>query len=64
MYNVSSFLQVKENLYPIIIDDTKQILLGKIAYQKNCSSCHKVNLVGVTQWKIRDDKGNLPAPPH
>ena len=63
MYYVSNFYQVKENFYPITIDDAEQILLGKIVYQKNCSSCHKVNLAGVPQWKIRDDKGNLQAPP-
>ena len=63
MYYVSNFYQVKENFYPITIDDAEQILLGKTVYQNNCSSCHKVNLAGVTQWKIRDDTGNLPAPP-
>ena len=63
MYYVSNFYQVKENFYPITIDDAEQILLGKTVYQNNCSSCHKVNLAGVTQWKIRNDTGNLPAPP-
>ena len=63
MYYVSNFYQVKENFYPIAIDDAEQILLGKTVYQSNCSSCHKVNLAGVTQWKIRNDTGNLSAPP-
>ena len=63
MYYVSNFYQVKENFYPITIDDAEQILLGKTVYQNNCSSCHKVNLAGVTQWKIRDDTGKLPPPP-
>ena len=63
MYYVSNFYQVKENFYPITIDDAEQILLGKTMYQNNCSSCHKVNLAGVAQWKIRDDTDNLPAPP-
>ena len=63
MYYVSNFYQVKENFYPITIDDAEQILLGKTVYQNNCSSCHKVNLTGVTQWKISDDKANLSAPP-
>ena len=63
IYFVSSFFQVTRTLYPITIDDAEQVVLGKAVYQNNCSSCHKVNLAGEPQWKIRDGIGNLPAPP-
>ena len=33
-------------------------------YQEHCASCHGVNLEGQANWRIPDEDGTLPAPPH
>ena len=38
--------------------------LGKEIYTKNCASCHGKNLEGQPNWRNRNEKGYLPAPPH
>ena len=40
------------------------ISLGKIVYNKNCASCHGVNLEGQKDWMSRLPVGLMPAPPH
>ncbi len=40
------------------------VALGEILYQQYCASCHGVELEGQPNWKIRDENGYLPAPPH
>ena len=36
---------------------------GKIAYEKNCVSCHMINLAGAENWKGVDEDGHRKAPP-
>ena len=36
---------------------------GKIAYEKNCVSCHMINLAGAENWKGMDEDGHRKAPP-
>lgn len=45
-------------------DDLKLVALGKKVYDANCASCHGVGLQGEVNWRERNDKGLLPAPPH
>ena len=33
-------------------------------YLQECASCHGKNLAGQANWRERDDKGYMPAPPH
>lgn len=46
-------------------NNAKYVSLGKQIYQKNCASCHGVNLEGqVPDWQSPGADGRLPAPPH
>jgi len=49
--------------FPITRDSELMIARGKIAYQNNCVSCHKVNLAGAENWKGIDENGHRKAPP-
>ena len=37
---------------------------GETLYQQFCASCHGVDLEGQPNWRLRDENGFLPAPPH
>jgi mono/diheme cytochrome c family protein len=41
-----------------------QVASGKIIYERHCASCHGANLEGEPDWKSRNAKGRMPAPPH
>jgi len=43
---------------------SKEVAQGKVLYNQHCASCHGVNLEGQPNWKERNEKGRLPAPPH
>ena len=63
-----SFLFITETTYshshfPITRDSTLMIARGKIIYENNCVSCHKVNLIGAEKWKSLDEDGHRKAPP-
>ena len=51
------------NHFPITTDSKLMIERGKIAYEKNCVSCHMINLVGAQNWKGMDEDGHRKAPP-
>ncbi len=40
------------------------IAAGAEVYADNCASCHGADLEGEPDWRIRDEDGLLPAPPH
>lgn len=42
----------------------RDIATGKALYAENCASCHGDNLEGQPNWRIADEDGVLPAPPH
>ena len=42
----------------------RDIALGKKLYTEQCASCHGANLQGQPNWRIQNDDGTLPAPPH
>jgi len=46
------------------VSNKQLVALGKILYQQYCASCHGAELEGQPNWKIRDENGYLPAPPH
>ncbi|MXY91904.1 MAG: c-type cytochrome [Caldilineaceae bacterium SB0670_bin_27] len=46
------------------VSNTQLVALGEILYQQYCASCHGAELEGQANWKIRDENGFLPAPPH
>ena len=51
------------NHFPITTDSKLMIERGKIAYEKNCVSCHMINLAGAENWKGMDEDGHRKAPP-
>ena len=51
------------NHFPITTESKIMIERGKIAYKKNCVSCHMVDLAGAENWKEMDEDGHRKAPP-
>ena len=45
-------------------DNSETITIGKDIYLQECASCHGENLAGQANWRQRDGKGYMPAPPH
>lgn len=37
---------------------------GKGLYASYCAECHGQNLEGQPDWRVRNEDGTLPAPPH
>ncbi len=37
---------------------------GQVIYAQNCASCHGANLEGQENWRVENEDGTLPAPPH
>src|SRR5260370_14946252 len=37
---------------------------GRTIYEQYCASCHGANARGASNWQERDERGELPAPPH
>ena len=63
-----SFILISESSYshihyPITRDSALMVARGKIIYENNCISCHKVNLIGAENWKDLDEDGHRKAPP-
>ena len=44
--------------------DAGQVKYGRALYQQYCASCHGANAEGAPNWQVRDQQGELPAPPH
>ena len=44
--------------------DPQLVAHGETLYQQHCASCHGVDLEGQPNWRLRDENGFLPAPPH
>lgn len=44
--------------------DVKQVSLGKLFYERQCASCHGINLEGQRNWRAPKPDGSLKAPPH
>ncbi len=40
------------------------IAAGSKLYAEHCAACHGVNLEGQPNWKVPNEDGTLPAPPH
>lgn len=44
--------------------DSETVALGAAVYETSCASCHGANLEGQPDWRVSDEDGRLPAPPH
>ena len=42
----------------------RDIAAGTALYAEHCASCHGANLEGQPNWRVPNDDGTLPAPPH
>lgn len=45
-------------------DDPEVRALGNKVYAAHCAACHGARLEGQPNWRMRDARGLLPAPPH
>ena len=60
-YRTTPAQTITVNAQPV---STEQIALGKQVYNANCATCHGINAEGQPNWKIPDENGVFPAPPH
>jgi mono/diheme cytochrome c family protein len=44
--------------------DADRIVEGAELYEQNCATCHKADRSGDPNWKIANDDGIFPPPPH
>lgn len=44
--------------------DAELVELGHTVYQQYCASCHGAQGEGAPDWKKRNERGELPPPPH
>ena len=44
--------------------DTTLVNTGRNVYEMACANCHGSKLQGQPNWRVRDARGYLPAPPH
>ena len=49
--------------FPITNKDEATLVLGKVLYEKNCASCHAINLSGAKNWKEGKDEDDQKLPP-
>lgn len=45
-------------------NDRALVARGQTVYDKECASCHGLNLQGQPNWQTRLPSGRMPAPPH
>ncbi|KAJ56796.1 cytochrome C [Actibacterium mucosum KCTC 23349] len=44
--------------------DDRDLTNGQSLYVEHCASCHGANLEGQPDWRMPNENGVLPAPPH
>lgn len=42
----------------------RDLAAGAALYDAHCASCHGANLEGQENWRVPDENGVMPAPPH
>lgn len=62
--NPISLMQDDQRQLRLLPNDKEMVLLGKDVYVQQCAACHGANLEGQANWRQRDNKGYMPAPPH
>lgn len=45
-------------------DDSRQVAVGKVIYDRYCAACHGAKLEGQPNWREKLPTGRMPAPPH
>lgn len=49
---------------PPVQPKTSDVTEGAVLYAEFCASCHGAELEGQPNWRVPNDDGTLPAPPH
>ncbi|HBD24349.1 MAG TPA: cytochrome C [Oceanospirillaceae bacterium] len=62
--NPNSLLQEDKTQFKLLPNHKELVSLGKDVYAQQCAACHGANLEGQANWRQRDNKGYMPAPPH
>ncbi len=44
--------------------DGRDLPNGEAVYAEHCAVCHGANLEGEENWRVANDDGTMPAPPH
>jgi mono/diheme cytochrome c family protein len=44
--------------------ENRDLAVGQSIYVDQCASCHGATLEGQPNWRVMDENGILPAPPH
>ena len=57
---MTTFLRLQVVLFLV----AQSALAGEGLYQEYCASCHGAELQGQPNWRVPNDDGTLPAPPH
>lgn len=61
LYRPTPAQAITVNARPVSAD---QLALGEQAYNANCAACHGVKAEGQPNWKVPNENGVYPAPPH
>lgn len=57
-------VQLTQATASIPYKDSAAVATGKAIYERECASCHGIDLKGEPDWQQRNTEGYLPAPPH
>jgi mono/diheme cytochrome c family protein len=64
MLGVTSHVGIADAANETPRPDPDQVKSGRAVYDRYCASCHGANAQGAPNWQERDERGELPAPPH
>jgi len=64
MFGMTNLLEIAGAANSAPQPDVDRVKFGRAVYEQYCASCHGANAQGAPNWQQRDERGELPAPPH